>query len=61
MQLCGEGDACSTASEFIVDVNKSFQIRKGGGGEGGCNFITFGLNAGNYACEMPLISLGCAC
>lgn len=35
MQLCGEGDACSTASEFIVDVNKSFQIRKiRKGGEG---------------------------
>ena len=44
MQLWGEKGVCSAESEFIMDVNKSFQIGKIGMREGGCNFITFGLN-----------------
>lgn len=35
---------CSVESEFIIDVNKSFQIGNVGMREGGCNFVTFGLN-----------------
>jgi len=43
-QLWGEKGLCSVESELIMDVNKSFQIEKIRMREGGCNFITFGLN-----------------
>lgn len=34
---------CLAEAEFIMDVNKSFQIGKTGMREGGGNFVTFGL------------------
>lgn len=43
MQLWGEKGVCLAGAEFIMDVNKSFQIGKIGMREGDGNFITFGL------------------
>lgn len=43
MQLWGEKGVWLAETEFIMDVNKSFQIGKIGMREGDGNFITFGL------------------